>query len=344
MPDRAIDLRSDTVSLPSPTMRAAMAEADLGDDVYGEDPTVNALEARAAHLLGKEAACYVPSGTMANLVSLLTHCRAGDAVILGDQAHIVRVEAGGLARVAGLFPAIVPNDPDGAFDPDRVRGIVRAAHPANPAPRLLALENTHNFCGGAAVPLPRIEELTAVARDLGLATHMDGARIFNAQVALGVPAAEIARSLDSVTFCLSKGLACPVGSLVCGSADFIARARQNRKIVGGGMRQAGVIAAAGLVALDSMIDRLADDHANAKALARGLAELGLAVAVEDVQTNIVVAQVDDSRAFAQRLRDAGVLVTVLSDTRARFVTHYGIERTDIEAALARVETALKVPA
>ncbi len=344
MPTLAIDLRSDTVTQPTAMMREAIAAAELGDDVYGEDPSINALEAAAAERLGKEAALYVPSGTMANLVSLLTHCVAGDQVILGDQAHILRVEGGSFSRIAGLLPATLPNEADGGMDPELVRRTVKAAHPASPTPVLLALENTQNFCGGAVLSKGRTDELADVAHELGLATHMDGARIFNAEVATGVPAAELAGKMDSVTFCLSKGLSAPVGSLVCGEADFIDRARRNRKFVGGAMRQAGVIAAAGLVALDTMVERLADDHANARRLAQGLAELGLAVDLASVQSNIVVAAVDDARALAGRLAEGGVLITVLSDTRARFVTHYGIEGTDIDEALSRVQAVLQVAA
>ncbi len=342
--EAAIDLRSDTVTQPTPAMRDAIATAEVGDDVYGEDPSINALEQAAAAKLGKEAAVYVPSGTMANLICLMTHCEPGDQVILGDQAHILRVEGGGFARVAGLFPAILPNDADGGFDPALVRKTVGAAHGASPRTALVALENTHNFCGGRVVPQERIDAIAATAHELGIRTHMDGARIFNAEVASGVPAAEIAKSMDSVTFCLSKGLSCPVGSLVCSDADFIERARRNRKFVGGSMRQAGVVAVAGVVALETMIDRLADDHANAKRLARGLAELGWAVQVEAVDTNIVVAEVADARGLAAELAEGGVLITVLSDTVARFVTHYGIEQGEIDEALSRVEATVKVPA
>lgn len=342
--EAAIDLRSDTVTQPTPAMRDAIATAEVGDDVYGEDPSINALEEAAAAKLGKEAAVYVPSGTMANLICLMTHCEPGDQVILGDQAHILRVEGGGFARVAGLFPAILPNDADGSFDPALVGKTVQAAHGASPRTTLVALENTHNFCGGRVVPQEQIDAIAATAHDLGIRTHMDGARIFNAEVASGVPAAEIAKSMDSVTFCLSKGLSCPVGSLVCGDADFIERARRNRKFLGGSMRQAGVVAVAGVVALETMIDRLADDHANAKRLARGLAELGWVVQVEAVDTNIVVAEVADARGLVAELAEGGVLITVLSDTVARFVTHYGIEQGEIDEALSRVEATVKVPA
>ncbi len=344
MPQAAIDLRSDTVTKPTAEMREAMASAEVGDDVFGEDPTINALEQAAAERLGKEAALLVPSGTMANLVALMTHCLPGEEVILGDQAHIIRAEGGAVSRIAGLLPAILPNTANGSLDPEQIRKAVRGANIHHPKTTLLALENTQNFCGGAVPPLDQINELAGIAHELGLRTHMDGARIFNAEVATGIPAAQLAGSMDSVNFCLSKGLAAPVGSLICGDADFIARARKHRKILGGGMRQAGVIAAAGLVALDTMVERLLDDHANAKRLANGLRQLGLDVDVGGTETNIVVAPVPDALALSTQLAAGGVLITVLSDTLARFVTHHGIETADIDEALSRVEAVLKVAA
>jgi len=344
MPEGPIDLRSDTVTQPTAEMREAMAGAEVGDDVFGEDPTILALERAAAQRMGKEAALLVPSGTMANLVALMTHCQPGEEVILGDQAHIIRAEGGAVSRIAGLLPAILPNTSDGGLEPDRVRSAVRGANIHHPKTTLLALENTQNFCGGAVLGESTTNELAAIAHELGLSTHMDGARIFNAEVATGISAARLAASMDSVTFCLSKGLSAPVGSLICSDADFIARARKNRKILGGGMRQAGIIAAAGLVALDTMVDRLAEDHTNAKRLAEGLVELGLEVDVERTETNIVVAPVPDALALAAQLADGGVLITVLSDTLARFVTHHGIEAADIGEALTRIAAVLKVAA
>ena len=337
-----IDLRSDTVTQPTPAMRRAMAEAAVGDDVYGEDPTMNALEEEAARRLGKEAALFVASGTMGNLVALLSHCEAGDEVLVGDEAHIFQREVGAAARVAGLMVSTLPNEADGGMDPERVRAAVRGSDLHEPRTRLLTLENTHNYRGGTALSLERTRALTDVARETGLRTHLDGARIFNAELATGVAAAELAGGCDSVGFCLSKGLAAPVGSLLCGEAGFVARARKHRKMLGGGMRQAGVLAAAGLVALREMVPRLAEDHANARRLARGLAELGLAVEAERVETNIVVAPLPDGDglAFQRALAERGVLATVISGGRARFVTHYGIEEGDVEEALNRVEAAL----
>ena len=341
--DRPIDLRSDTVTRPTPAMRQAMAAAEVGDDVYGEDPTLNALEAAAATRLGKEAALFVASGTMANLVALLTHCTPGDEVLLGDQAHILRAEVGGAARLGGLLLTNLPNRPNGGLDPDQVRSAARNANIHHPPTTLLALENTHNFCGGAVLSLDETDTLTAIARERALRTHCDGARIFNAQVASGVPAARLAAPFDSVGFCLSKGLACPVGSLLCGSAVFIARARKVRKMLGGGLRQAGILAAAGLVALDTMVDRLADDHRNARRLAAGLAELGYPLQPQSVQTNIIVVPVPDAPAFRQRLAQRGVLATILSATTARLVTHAGVTDQDIDESLNRIARAGPVP-
>ena len=334
----AIDLRSDTVTLPTAAMREAMAAADVGDDVFGEDPTINRLESVAAARLGKEAALFVPSGTMANLVALLTHTQPGDAVILGEQAHIVRAEVGGAARLGGLLLSTLPEEPDGGLDPDQVLERVRVTGAFAIAPTLLALENTHNFCGGTVQSAERVRILSEIAHDAGLRVHMDGARIFNAAIASGTDAADLAASADTVCFCLSKGLSAPVGSLICGPAEFIGRARRVRRMVGGGMRQAGVLAAAGLVALETMVDRLAEDHANARRLAEGLRGLGLAAAAPE--TNIVVAVVEDAAAVQRRLEAGGVRITVLSPTRARLVTHYGIEAADIETALVRIGDAL----
>ena len=339
-----IDLRSDTVTRPTPAMRDAMARAEVGDDVYSEDPTINALEAAAAARMGKEAALYVPSGTMANLVALMTHCQPGDEVLLGDQAHIVRAEVGGAARLGGLLLTTIANAPDGMLDPGAIRVAARNANLHHPPTTLLALENTQNFCGGAVLSREQLEAQTGVAADLGLRTHIDGARIFNAEVATGTPVADLAASFDSASFCLSKGLSCPVGSLLCGDAAFIARARRTRKLLGGGMRQAGVLAAAGLVALDTMIDRLADDHRNARRLAAGLAELGFAIDPQTVQSNIVALPVDDAAAWRDGLAERGVLVSVLSARTGRLVTHADVSESEIDEALARIAQACNVQA
>ena len=339
---RIIDLRSDTVTQPTPEMRLAMAEAEVGDDVFGEDPTVNRLEAMAAERLGKEAALFVASGTMANLVSGLTHCQRGDEMVLGSEAHIFHNEVGAIAALGGVHVRTVPNDARGMIDPAAVEAAIRM--PTNlhhPRTALVCLENTHNRCSGDVLDAEDIGAIAEVAHRHDAALHIDGARIFNAAVALGVPPAELARQADTVSFCLSKGLSCPVGSLVCGSQEVIARARKYRKMVGGGMRQAGVIAAAGIVALDTMVDRLAEDHANAKHLARGLAAIpGLTLAPDSIQTNIVIFEVTDRPApeFMDSLKGQGVLTSYTGGRKVRMVTHYGISAEDIDEALNATET------
>jgi threonine aldolase len=337
-----IDLRSDTVSRPGPEMRRAMAEAEVGDDVYGDDPTVNRLEARAAELMGKEAALYVASGTMANLIALMTHTHPGDEVILGDRSHIFVYEVGGAARIANVLTRIVPNSADGSVSPDDVRGAIRERALHTPRTSLLCLENTHNRCGGGVQTADTVAALAAVAHAAELRVHLDGARIFNAQVALETPARLIAAPVDSVSFCLSKGLGCPVGSLLCGSRDFIAEARRNRKMLGGGMRQSGILAAAGLWALEQNVRRLADDHANAAALAAGLGRLpGLTVVPP--QSNIVMVDFSagDAPAWQARLAEAGVLATLMGPARLRFVTHLDVSTADVREALGRIERCVE---
>ena len=345
-----IDLRSDTVTKPTPTMRQAMFEAEVGDDVFGEDPTITKLEETAARRTGKEAALFVSSGTMANLVSLLSQTQAGDELLVGDRAHIVRAEAGGVSRLGGVLATTLPNEPDGGFDAALIPAAVRPDDMHQPKTTLLALENTHNFCGGAVVSLERTQEIADTAHELGLRVHLDGARMFNAAVASGHSVAELAGPADSVAFCLSKGLGAPVGSLICGDEAFIAQARRTRKLVGGGMRQAGVLAAAGLVALDEMVDRLADDHANARQLARGLAELGFDIDPQTVETNIVIVQLDTANdatptpKLQARLREIGVLVTTPDRTKIRLVTHADVSSDDCAEALQRMASAEIGPA
>jgi threonine aldolase len=340
-----IDLRSDTVTKPTPAMRQAMAQAEVGDDVFGEDPTVRRLESLAAELMGKEAAVFVASGTMGNLVCLLAHCQRGEEAIVGSEAHVLHYEVAGAAGLGGIQLRPVPNDDHGMLDLDAVAAAVRPQNVHMPRTALLCLENTQNRCGGGVVTPEETAQAAKLAHRHGAAVHLDGARIFNAAVALGVAAAELTADVDSVTFCLSKGLSAPVGSLVCGAADFIARARKARKSLGGGMRQAGVIAAAGIVALETMIERLAEDHANAKLLAEGLAGVpGVRIDPGRVQTNIVVLAVDDGVRFQQRLREAGVLTTAFGPARVRMVTHYGIGRAEIEEALARVRRVAEAAA
>lgn len=343
---QSIDLRSDTVTHPSEAMRKAMYEAELGDDVYGEDPTVNRLEALSAEMLGKEAALFVVSGTMGNLVSLLAHCGRGDEVIMGDQAHTYVYEQGGVSALGGVHVRTVPNQPDGSLDPAQVQDAVRGENIHFPITRLICLENTHNRCGGAVVSLEQMDAVRAVAVRHGLAMHLDGARVFNAAVALGVPVAEIASRVDSIQVCLSKGLAAPVGSVVAGPAEFIARARRMRKVVGGGMRQAGVVAAAGIVALEQMVDRLAEDHANARRLVEGLAEIpGVVVKPDTVQSNIVMIGFDspamDLAVIQDGLARRGVRISAMDPYRMRAVTHYGITSTDIETTLDAMRAVMQ---
>lgn len=340
-----IDLRSDTVTPPTERMRKAMAEAEVGDDVYGEDPTVRQLEDLAAERTGKEAALLVASGTMANLVCQLVHCGRGDEIILGDQSHIFYYEQGGSAAIGGIHPRTVPNRPDGTIDLQAIEAAVRADDVHFPRSRLLVLENTHNRCNGSPLSADYMDRVAATADRCGLKIHVDGARLFNAAVALACPAADLVARADSVSFCLSKGLSAPVGSMVCGSREFVAEARRARKVLGGGMRQAGIIAAAGIVALTEMVDRLAEDHANARRLAEGLDGIeGLAADPAVVHTNIVFFEITDRRttaaALAAALAEAGVLVLALDPFRLRAVTHYPLTGDDIDRALAVVGKVL----
>jgi threonine aldolase len=342
---KTIDLRSDTVTLPSPAMIEAISHAQLGDDVFSEDPTVNRLEELAAERLGKEAAMLVASGTMGNLAAVLTHCARGDEVILGDQSHTFRYEAGGVSALGGVHPHTIPNQPDGTLLLELVEAAIRPDNIHFPRTRLICLENTHNRCGGAALPLSYMDTITELADRHGLALHLDGARIFNAAVALGVDARDLARSVDSVSVCLSKGLAAPVGSVVCGSQEFIAQARRTRKVLGGGMRQAGIIAAAGIVALEQMVARLREDHDNAAKLAHGIAGLnGLTIDAGQVQTNIVYFDVAadelSAEALIARLAAEGVKMLSLGPARIRAVTHYGITADDIDQTLSVMARAM----
>ncbi|MBP1634894.1 MAG: Threonine aldolase [Acidobacteria bacterium] len=337
-----IDLRSDTVTLPSPAMRRAMAEAEVGDDVYGEDPTVARLEALAAGMTGKEAALFVTSGTMGNLASLLAHGERGREVILGDESHIFHYENGSASALGGLVLHTVPTRPDGTLPLDSLEAAIRLpAHHYHyyhyAPPGVICLENTHNRCGGRVVAPEYFAEVSAIARRHGIPVHVDGARLFNAAVAAGRPVTDWTRHVDSVQLCLSKGLAAPVGSMICGPAAFVDRARRMRKILGGGMRQAGVIAAPGILALTEMVDRLAEDHANAKILAEGLARVpGVALDPSEVETNIVVFKlpgVEAAAAYAAALEREGVLVSDFGGGRLRVVTHYGIDEAGCRRAV-----------
>jgi threonine aldolase len=345
--NKIIDLRSDTVTLPTSAMRQAMFESELGDDVYGEDPTVNRLEAMGAERMGKEAAMFVPSGTMANLVCLLTHCARGDEAIMGHMAHTFLFEAGGSAAVGGIHPRTVPNQPDGTMRLSDVETAIRdPQNEHNPRSRLICLENTHNRCSGAVLTPAYMTQTRALADRYGLAIHLDGARIFNAAIALGVEAATLVHAADSVSFCLSKGLSAPVGSLVCGAREFIQQARRQRKLLGGGMRQAGVLAAAGIVALKTMVDRLAEDHANARHLAEGLARLpGIVLDPTRIPTNIVIFELapdaPSPSELINELATRGIKLGIIGGRRLRAVTHYGIEASDIDSVLSTVQRLLE---
>ena len=338
---KVIDLRSDTFTLPSPQMREAIANAELGDDVFGEDPMVNHLQEMAAAVMGKEAALLTTSGTQSNLVALLSHCQRGDEVIVGDESHTLHFEAGGAFALGGLGLRPVRNDERGNLDLDQLRATIREPDVHFPPTGLICLENTHNRCGGTVLSEEDMTAVKEIAQEHSLPVHLDGARLFNAAVALGVPVARLARQADSVSFSLCKGLGCPVGSLLCADGAFIERARRYRKMLGGGMRQAGIIAAAGVYALEHMVDRLAEDHENAKVLARGLSEIpGLALAPPP-QTNLVffTAQGWDLRQLVRRLAKAGVLC-LDEGGRLRMVTRYGIERAAVEEAVDRVRSVV----
>ena len=342
---RVIDLRSDTVTLPSDEMREAMFRAELGDDVFGEDPTVNRLQERAAERMGKEAALLVVSGTMGNLASILTHCRRGEEVILGNQSHTFVYEAGGIAALGGIHPHTIPNQPDGTLRPEDIEAAIRPDNVHFPRTRLICLENTHNRCYGAALSPGYMASVGRLARRHGLGIHLDGARIFNAAVALGVDVKELTREADSLSFCLSKGLAAPVGSVLCGSKAFVAEARRTRKVLGGGMRQAGIIAAAGIVALETMVDRIREDHDNAARLAQGIAGIdGLSIDLAHVHTDIVYFDVaregQTAEALVKELDHSGIRMLSVGPTRIRAVTHYGITTDDIDRTLGVLAEAM----
>jgi threonine aldolase len=330
-----IDLRTDTVTMPDPQMRQVMANAEVGDDVYREDPTVRALEERCAALLGKEEGLLVPSGTMGNLLALLTLARTGEEVIADAESHVFMFEAAGAASVGGiqLWPVATPA---GVMSAEQVTAAVRPADDDHqPRTAALTIENTHNRHSGAVWPIADLDTATEAARRRGLAVHIDGARIFNAALAIGESPARIASTADSVTFCLSKGLACPAGSVLCGPRDFIEEARRKRKMLGGGMRQVGILAACGLYALDHMVDRLAEDHDNAGILARGLADIpGISCDPARVQTNIAIVGVPARDRFVHECRQRGLLVSGSSGERVRLVTHFGVDEQDIHRALA----------
>ena len=334
-----IDLRSDTVTRPDDAMREAARDAAVGDDVYGEDPTVNDLEALAADLVGKEAALYVPTGTMGNQVAARTHTERGEELLCERESHIYKWELGGLAQLSGLQPRTIDGGPRGTITPEDVLDGYVAADDHRPGTGLLALENTHNSKGGVAITAAEMDAAAEAAHDLGVPTHLDGARVFNASVALDVSPERLVSSVDSVMFCLSKGLGAPVGSMLTGSEEFIARARRQRKLFGGGMRQAGIIAAPGMEAL-SNVERLATDHENARVLADGLADVS-GLGVESPETNIVLVETDHpADEFLERVAEEGVLGTAFGEHVVRFCTHWDVGREDVERAVERVERAV----
>jgi threonine aldolase len=340
-----IDLRSDTVTLPTEEMLEAIRHAKLGDDVYGEDPTVKKLEEMAAEKMGKEAALLVTSGTQANLVSLMNNAKRGDLVFLEAESHIYWYEGGGISAIAGLLPWLIKGH-FGAIKPEDIEAAIRPKNIHFPEPSLICIENTHNRYGGTIVAPDQMRAISEVAKKHGLRFYLDGARIFNAAVALRTDVREFTKHVDNLMFCLSKSLSCPVGSVVVGDQQFIEKARKTRKVLGGGMRQAGIIAAAGIVALEKMIDRLEEDHRNARRLAEGIAKIkGVKADLESVQTNMVRFDMSalgvSDQLFVQKLRESGVLVSVMGKNSIRMVTHRGIEKVHVEKAINVIDSIVK---
>jgi len=341
---KIIDLRSDTVTKPTPQMREAMAKAKVGDDVYGEDPTINRLEALGARMVGKEAAVFVPSGTMGNQAAIMAWTQRGDEIILESQSHIYMYEAGGPAVLSGVQTRGIAGH-YGAMDPEEVRLAIRKPNIHFPRTGLICLENTHNRSGGCVLPIDNMKAIYEIAKENDVFVHLDGARVFNAAVALGVDVKQITKYADSVQFCLSKGLCAPVGSLIAGSKSFIEKARKCRKILGGGMRQAGILAAAGIVALETMVARLAEDHANAKRLAEGLSKIeGLEIDMDSVQTNMVLVGTKnlgmEASEFAALMKSYGVLFNATFPYKVRLVTHHDVTTEDIDEAIRRISEAV----
>lgn len=328
-----VDLRSDTVTRPDDAMRRAMAEAEVGDDVFGEDPTVRRLEERAAERLGTEASLFVPSGTMGNQIALHLHGEPGAELVCAEKSHVILYEMGAMAVISGLLPRTVPAD-GGILDADDLAAAIPADAPYRSRTRVLVVENSFNISGGRVYDRERLDAVLAVGRERDLRIHLDGARVFNAAAALGVPVAELARGFDTVNFCLSKGLGAPVGSLLCGSRELIAEAWRVRKMLGGGMRQAGVLAAAGLVALETGPEHLLRDHENARFLAEGIAEIdGLEIDPATVETNIVIFRVADAAGVVSALAEGGVQAIAIDRDEIRFVTHRDVDRAGVERAL-----------
>ena len=338
-----IDLRSDTLTHPTQSMREAMATAEVGDDVFQEDPTVQKLETLSAEIMGKEAALFVPSGCMGNLISLLSHCGRGDEILLGDRSHISLYEVGGVAALAGVHPRPLPNKNDGTISIDLLEKGIRHSDIHCPPTRLICLENTQNFCQGSPITPEYMTEVREIANKFGLKIHLDGARIFNAAVALGVPVAKLTEKVDSVMFCLSKGLSAPVGSLVCGSSEFIIKARKARKMVGGGMRQVGHIAAAGLIAINEQVDRLQEDHDNAKFLASQLSDLdGIEVDVTRIKTNIIFFKLTgiDGEVLLNLLEHNQIKILMTDADVFRAVLHREVSKEQVQTVVKTFQSIM----
>jgi len=340
-----IDLRSDTVTKPTPEMREAMAEAVVGDDVYMEDPTVNALQEKAASMIGKEDSLFVPSGTMGNLLALLVHCQRGDEVIVGNKSHIYLNEAGGMSALGGIYPHAVPNQMDGTLALDNIRSAIQTEDVHHTITRMICIENTQNVCGGIPLTPEYTAQVGKLAKDNGLLFHIDGARIFNAATALGVDVRDLTFPADSIMFCLSKGLASPVGSMLVGTKKFIARARHLRKMLGGGMRQVGVLASAGLISLERLTGRLADDHVRAKKLFDGLKQVKGLIMEPAPLSNMVYFHIHDDIGLTdvqivEEIKKRGVLVDWADARRFRLVTHYWIDDAGVEKAINEISDVL----
>jgi threonine aldolase len=346
---KIVDLRSDTVTQPTPEMREAMASAVVGDDVYGEDPTVNKLQEMAAEMLGKEAGLFVPSGTMGNLSASLAHCQRGDEAILGNMAHIFLYEAGGISALGGVQTHQLPNQPDGSILLEDIILAIRPNDPHQPVTRMVALENTHNRCGGTYQTPDYTTQVCDLAHQRGLAVHLDGARIFNASSAQGCDVKKLVDPVDSVTFCLSKGLCAPVGSILCGTRAIITRAHRIRKQLGGGMRQSGILAAAGIIALEKMVGRLKEDHERAKRLVVGLRKVaGVILEEGSATTNMVFLSISEevpssTQKICKSLEEQGIRVGTVGDRRFRLVTHYWITDDDIEHTIHAFEKTIEDP-
>ena len=338
-----IDLRSDTVTLPTKEMREAISNAELGDDVFQEDPTINNLEKLAAKKFNKEAAIFLPSGTMANLVAVLTHCNRGDEVILGDQSHTFLYEAGGISSFGGVHSRQLKNHNDGTIHLNDIKNAIRKKDVHFPPSRLICLENTHNRCFGMPLETNYVNEVVDIAKNNDMSVHVDGARIFNAAVATGSTVADLTKNVDSVSFCLSKGLSAPSGSLLCGDKNFIHRARFNRKALGGGMRQAGILAAAGVVAINIMSAKIIEDHRNAKALAVGIAKIdGIIIETEKIKTNIIYFKLDhpkiNSESLLNIMSKKNIRFFELGPNWFRLVTHSGISKENIDYVISEFDS------